>query len=649
MSREAWYSAQSATTLERLLPRIETRFAERMDPNDWAGLVQRLHTHFDHLFNNYYRLYGQRYDFFYHLEELLYSTIESWLSRPEALKGLDAIREQDSNWFDSNRMVGAMAYVDLLAGDLQGVVKRIPYLKELSISYLHLMPLFRTPEGDDDGGYAVSSYREVDPSLGTMEQLAELAEELRRNGISLAVDFILNHTADDHPWAISAKQGDITFQNYYRLFPDREEPDAFEAHTQSIFPDEHPGCFTYSNRMKKWVWTTFHNYQWDLNYENPEVFNAMAGEMIFLANIGAELLRFDATPFLWKRKGTDCQNQPEVHWIIQAFNGVARIAAPTLVFKSEAIVHPDDVSKFLSPQECQLSYNPQLMALVWETLATRDTRLMRQALGHRFITPADCAWVNYLRCHDDIGWAFADDDMAAVDIDIHGHRHFLTQFYTGRFENTFARGQPFQENPNTGDARVSGTLASLCGLEKALFEQNQDEVDLAIRRILMLHGVILTIGGIPLLYLGDELGMINDYSYNQDPEKDGDSRWLHRLPFNEQAADQRHDLETVPGQIFSGLQRLIQIRLQNLAFTRAETEVVDLENTHVLGFFRQHMEHSALVLANFSEKPQKIDASRLRQLGLKKTFTDLVSGHFIVATSELMLEPYQIVILMVAR
>lgn len=649
MSNPAWLEKQINTSLTRLIPRLETRFAHRVDEGAWQAYLQRMRLHFPRLFKLLHALYGHYYDFFYHLESILSKTTEMWLVRPDELKALDVMREADPLWYQSQRMVGAMCYVDRFAEDLAGIRERIPYLTELGITYLHLMPLFLCPDGDNDGGYAVSSYREVEPSLGTMEELSDLAGELRRHGISLVLDFVFNHTSDEHEWAQWALEGDPEYQEYYRMYPDRIEPDAYEETVNTVFPEEHPGCFTYRNRIRRWVWTTFHNYQWDLNYENPVVFNRMAEEMLFLANQGVEVLRLDAVAFLWKRRGTSCENLPEAHLLIQAFNTVFKIAAPALEFKSEAIVHPDEVAKYISEDECPLSYNPNLMALLWNALATREVRLLRHSLQKRFALAPGCAWVNYIRCHDDIGWAFSNEDAGEIGIDPQGHRRFLAEFYTGRFPGSFARGLPFQENLVTGDARISGTTASLCGLEKGLTGDDAQEIELAIRKILLMHGIIFTIGGIPLLYLGDEIGMLNDYSYTSSPDMDGDSRWVHRPLFDWQRADLRRNPESIPGRIYSGLLRLVQIRQQNLALARAETEIVDPGNDHVFGYFRHHHGQSILILANFSEQEQSVAGRQLRLLGMRKTFTDVVAGKTITATQVLALEPYQFMVLVGVR
>ncbi len=631
---------QIITSLTRLLPRLEQRYVVQIkqQPEDWQAFKERLDGHFPTLFQLYFQLYADQHDFYFHLEDLLITLASAWFDRAQDLKALDVQRELNPDWFQSNQMLGGVIYVDLFAGDLQGVREKIPYFKELGLTYLHLMPLFRVPEGENDGGYAVSSYREVNPTLGTMGQLSSLARELRQHGISLVVDLVFNHTSNEHEWALHAIAGDPDFQEYYWIFPDRKLPDAYEKDMREIFPDEHPGAFTFWPKIGKWVWTTFHAYQWDLNYANPVVFNRMAEEMLFLANQGVEVLRLDAVAFIWKQLGTNCENLPQAHILIQAFNAVARIAAPSLLFKSEAIVHPDDVVKYIRPDECQTSYNPLLMALLWESLATRKIQLLAQALRERFKLPEGTAWVNYVRVHDDIGWTFSDEDAARLGINGYEHRKFLNAFYIGRFEGSFARGLPFQENPKTGDARISGTCASLAGLEKALLEETAAEVELSVRRILLIYAVILTVGGLPLIYLGDEIGTLNDYDYRNDPAKAADSRWVHR-PFTDWARyARRDDMTTVEGRIYQGLRRLIEMRQKYPAFAGQEMQVIDTGSPHVLGFVRSHANQRAIVLANFSERDQIIPANLLRLYGLGYSFVDLLSGET-VAAQDIILAP----------
>ncbi|MDP9310907.1 MAG: alpha-amylase family glycosyl hydrolase [Chloroflexota bacterium] len=635
---------QAAKALARLLPRVQTTFqAAGGAAQDWQAFETRVTREWERLFGLLVVLYGQQYDFFYHLEELLHAASRSWRDRAGWLKQRDAAREANPDWFQSQTMLGGVLYVDLFSGTLAALHDAIPYFKELGLTYLHLMPLFAAPEGNSDGGYAVSDFRSVNSHLGTIRELTALAEALQHEGISLVLDFVFNHTSDEHEWARRAQAGDPEYQDFYFLFPDRTMPDAYERTLREIFPTVRRGSFTFREDLGCWVWTTFNSFQWDLNYSNPAVFRAMAEEMLFIANAGVEILRLDAVAFIWKRLGTSCENLPEAHLIIQAFNALARIAAPAMLFKSEAIVHPDDVIKYISPQECQISYNPLLMALLWEALATREVKLLAHSLHSRFQLPRGCAWVNYLRSHDDIGWTFDDGDARYVWIDPHGHRHFLNAFYIGRFGGSFAQGVPFQENPDTGDARVSGTLASLAGLERALQAGNPEQIDLAIQRILLLHSVILSIGGIPLLYLGDELGTLNDYGYVAEPAKADDSRWVHRPRLNRAALEQRHDPTTVAGRIFGSLAHLIALRKAQPALYDGDMEVIMTGNPHLFGYIRHHAGQRLLIIANFSEHPQLIDGNVLRMYGPGTAFVELNTGTELAVDGVLTLDPYRFV------
>ncbi|HHX08777.1 MAG TPA: DUF3459 domain-containing protein [Chloroflexi bacterium] len=613
---------EAARVLARLLPGLKQDLGVSIkeDPQAWQAFKQRLESNFEQLFRLYHILYGKRYDMLYHFENLLKSMAQAAFQRPADLRQLDRQREQNPLWFQSNQVLGGVCYVDLFAGDLAGIRAKIPYFKELGLTYLHLMPLFKMPEKENDGGYAVSSFREVHPPLGTMAELAQLSRELRAENISLVLDLVINHTSNEHEWALKAKAGDPDYCDMYGIFPDRTVPDLYEKNLREIFPDEHPGAFTWFEDIKSWVWTTFHSYQWDLDYSNPVVFNRMSEEMLFLANQGIEIFRLDAVAFIWKELGTSCENLPEAHTILQGFNAITRVVAPSILFKSEAIVHPDEVVKYISPLECQLSYNPLLMALLWNSLATREVNLLAQALHERFALPQGTAWVNYVRCHDDIGWTFSDEDAARLGINGYDHRRFLNEFYRGRFTGSFARGLPFQENPKTGDCRISGTCASLAGLEKALTEEGPEEVDLAIKRILLLHFVVMTAGGVPLIYLGDEIATLNDYSYLEDPKHKNDSRWVHRPAADPVRYQQRLDASTVPGRVYQNLRELIELRKALPGLAGGDLEVIDTRSGSVLGFARIHQGKRLLILANFSEREHAIPEYVVRQnmLDLRK-------------------------------
>lgn len=640
------FERKQQITWSRLRPRIEDEFNDQITthPNEWMRFLTRLEDNYSSLFSLYSSLYASQYDFFYHLESLLSTITRMWFERPDDLKALDLIREMDPLWFQSNNTFGGVCYVDLFAGNLTGIREQIPYYKELGLTYLHLMPLYKTLEGENDGGYAISSYREVDSRLGSMQELIALATELRENGISLVLDFVFNHTSDEHDWALKAISGDIDYQEYYRMYPDRLMPDAYEQNLREIFPDEHPGAFTYREELGKWVWTTFHSYQWDLNYANPVVFNRMIGEMLFLANAGVEVIRLDAVAFVWKQMGTSCENLTEAHTLIKAFNVVKRIAAPSLVFKSEAIVHPDEVVKYIAPDECELSYNPLVMALLWESLATRKTQLLRQALSERYDINEQCSWVNYVRSHDDIGWTFSDEDASRLGINGYDHRKFLNDFYTGIFPGSFARGLPFQSNPKTNDMRISGTTASLAGLEKALEEETSNEVDMAIRRILLVYGIVMSLDGIPLIYLGDEVGILNDYSYRKDSVKFTDSRWVHRSERDIVQVEKRKRKGTIENQICLGIKKAINIRKTNDVLSNGDMEVMDLGNEHILGFVRFNGTKRVIVIANFSEAEQLISEQIFRIYGASEYLYNLATGirHQL---EDITLAPYEIKLL----
>lgn len=572
--------------------------------------------HLPRLHELFVRLYGERADGLERLASVVDLARRSWTERPRALKALDRERDSSPDWFESERMLGGVCYVDRYAGGLSGIRDQIPYFRELGLTYLHLMPLFESPEGNSDGGYAVSSYRRVNPALGTMEELAALAADLRRAGISLVVDFIFNHTSNEHEWAQKAVAGEPGYEDFYLIYPDREMPDAFERTTREIFPDDHAGSFVQLDDGR-WIWATFYHFQWDLNYANPAVFEAMAGEMLFLANQGVEILRMDAVAFIWKQLGTTCESLPEAHLLLQAFNAVLRMAAPGLLFKSEAIVHPDEVISYISPDECQISYNPLQMALTWEALATRDGRLLQQALERRHTLPEGTAWVTYVRSHDDIGWTFADEDAAELGIEGYPHRRFLNDFYVGRAEGTFARGVPFQENPRTGDARVTGTTASLAGIEAG--DAGGED------RVILAHALALSTGGIPLLYLGDEVAQLNDYSYAERPEEAGDSRWVHR-PFRpEERYAQRTDADTPAGRVFSRLTRLLEVRRATPELGGNELVAFDARVRSVVAFLRPgESGFAVLVVANVADSAVEIDALTLS--GLAPEALDLITG-----------------------
>jgi amylosucrase len=538
-------------------------------------------------------------------------------ARSEALRQRDRERVLRPDWFQSADAIGYVAYADLFAGDLQGIRQRIDYLTGLGVTYLHLMPLLTPRPGANDGGYAVMDYRSVRPDLGTMADLAGLAGDLHRSGISLTLDLVLNHVAREHAWAEKAKAGDPRYRDYFLVFPDRTVPDQYEATLPEVFPAFAPGNFTWDDALGGWVWTTFNEWQWDLNWANPDVFVEFADIVGFLANQGADCIRLDAIAFTWKRMGTNCQNQPEVHALTQALRAAARIMAPSLIFKAEAIVGPQDVVAYLGQGEhagkvSDLAYHNSLMVQIWSALAARDGRLLATALSRFAPIPVTSAWATYLRCHDDIGWAIDDADAADVGWDGYGHRSFLADFYAGDFPDSFATGMHFQSNPETGDRRTSGTAASLAGLESALAMGEAEAVDLAIARLTCAYAMVFGFGGLPLLYMGDELGMLNDHTYLDDPAKSADNRWVHRPAMDWSLAEGHVAEAGVADRVFSAIVNLIRAR-RSLPALHASvgTEAFTTENPAVLVFRRRHAAGTIVQVYNLSESHQALPTSAL--------------------------------------
>ena len=625
---------EAQKTLARLLPGINAkRWKNKSAKTEFKANLEQ---HFQRLFDALVELYGHHYDLHFHLDSLLNHLAAHY----DANQGIK-LASTDPYWYQSEKNLGMAVYVDLFAGDLDKLRQRIPYLKSLGVNYLHLMPLYLSPEGDSDGGYAVSDYRLVNPELGTNEDLKALADALHQEGMRLVLDFVFNHTSDEHRWAQAAKAGDKRYQDYYYLLEDGDEVAQYNETVREIFPTVRRGSFTWVEEVDAWVWTTFNSFQWDLNYANPEVFVAITDEMLHLASLGCDVLRLDALAFIWKQKGTVCESLPQAHTLIKAFNACLRICAPQLLFKSEAIVHPDEVNKYISVEECQLSYNPLMMALMWESLATRETKLLTASLKRSFQIPQHTRWVNYIRCHDDIGWTW--DDAVAGQLGINGqdHRLFLNRFYTGQFEGSFARGVPFQMNPSNGDCRVCGTLASLTGLESAVEAKDAKAIELALRRIRLLNAINLSMTGLPLLYQGDELGVLNDHAYLDDPHKREDSRWVNRKPLTEEDFALASSV-SAQGRVAEQLQQLITIRQSHAVFGSSQTEILETYNPHAFSFARIGDRERLLVIANFSEQRISIPGS-ITDILASIQMQDLLSGKALERDKPIVLEAYEVV------
>ena len=539
------------------------------------------------------------------LEQLCGQMYRFYTERKAALKRMDRERAKNPQWYKGNRMVGMMMYTDAFAGDLKGVLKHLNYIEECGVNYLHLMPLLETPEGRSDGGYAVSDFRKVRPDLGTMEDLECLAAECHKRDVSICLDFVMNHTSEDHEWARKARMGDPEYQSRYFFYDNYDLPAQFERTVPEVFPTTAPGNFTWVADAGKYVMTTFYPYQWDLNYWNPVVLNEMVGNMLNLVNRGIDVIRIDAVPYIWKQLGTNCRNLPQVHSIVRIMRIICEIVCPGVLLLGEVVMEPDKVVPYfgsVEKPECHMLYNVTTMAATWNSVATKDIRLLRQQMNVVSSLPKDYVFLNYLRCHDDIGWGLDYPWLKQFGIDEVSHKKYLNDFLTGQYPGSFGRGELYNSDPESGDARLCGTTASLCGIEKAAYERDEEALKKAVRLDLMLHAYMLSQSGIPVIYSGDEIGQENDYTYHENPKKWDDSRYLHRGSFRWDLEKKRSVKGSLQETIFEGIKKLESIRAQFPVFcTDAEVWTIDTWDDAVLGLVRRSGEEKLIALFNFSE------------------------------------------------
>ncbi|MBE6027120.1 MAG: amylosucrase [Clostridiales bacterium] len=562
----------------------------------------RLEVYYDELRQLFMDLYHDEEAFEYFLDMLR----KNFRERKKTLKDVDARRSAHPDMHHSNRMMGMMLYTENFAGDLNGVAEKLEYFKECGVKYVHLMPLLDAPEDSarSDGGYAVSDFRKVKPELGTMEDLEKLTSACHRRGIRVCLDFVMNHTSDEHAWAKAARDGDPLAQSRYFFYDNWDIPRQYEETMPQVFPETAPGNFTYFDDIGKIVMTTFYPFQWDLNYGNPLVFNDMTDNLLYLANRGVDIVRLDAVPYIWKELGTSCRNLPQVHTLVRMMNIACRIVCPSVLLLGEVVMEPSKVLPYFGTEdkpECDMLYNVTTMATIWHTMATRDVRLLRHQLQQIENVPSNCIFQNYLRCHDDIGWGLDYGFLGQYGMGEASHKKYLNDWFTGKYYGSPARGELYNDSEWLRDARLCGTTASLCGVEAALYEKNEEALQRAIDADVMLHACMLTLRGIPVLYSGDEIGMLNDYDYHNDPGKQADSRNIHRGKMDWKKADDRFDPSTVTARIFSEIKKLIMIRKYNDVFhSDAHVYPVDTGDNRVLGIIREYEGKRLLGLFNFS-------------------------------------------------
>lgn len=640
------YNPSAHLLLKKILPSLQKQAGKKVI----GDFERRYISLFSDIYSRFQKLYGQHEQAMPAFEKLSRVMLEAYLKRPDYLKKSDQKREENPAWFRSQEITGMMLYVDRFNKDLNGLVDRLDYFEELGINFLHLMPLLESPKLKNDGGYAVSDYRKIDKRFGTNQDFKKVTKALRSKDTLVMLDFVVNHTSDEHIWAKEAKAGNKTYQDFYHTYKDRSTPYMFERSMPEVFPESAPGNFTFDEKMQRWVMTVFNNYQWDLNYTNPYVLVEMIDNIFHLANMGVDVFRMDAVAFVWKQIGTSCQNLPQAHIIHQLFKLCAQVTVPGVAFLAEAIVAPTEIIKYFGNSEVwsnehDMAYNATLMALLWNSLATRSTRVMKASLRDIPQKPVGTTWINYARCHDDIGMGFEDRHIQESGFDPGPHRQFLTKFLTGDFHGSFAKGMPFMYNPKTGDARISGSMASLSGLEEAINEGNKLGIRRAIDRINLLHGIILSFGGIPVIYSGDEIATLNDYDFLKDEAKSDDNRWIHRPVMDWERAERRAKKNTPEEKVFSALKRMIAVRRSVQEFSdENNTQLVEVSNEHVFAFQRHLEDQQTLVIANFKDTDQEIYPHLVFPQTQVNPFkmVDRISGKTVkIKDGRLFLKPYQ--------
>jgi len=628
------YEQVSHSLLNKILLRLDPEIIKQPK---MRYFYTRLGANFHAIHSLFERLYGDRADFNEQMLKLVETMARQYIDRSDELRETDLEREKDHNWFLSQQWVGMALYSDGFAENLQGLKSKLHYLQELGINMVHVMPVLDCPPGRSDGGYAVRDFRRIDERIGSLDDIDALSRTMRMRDMLLTLDVVLNHTSDEHEWALRARNGEQEFQDYYYVFDNRDIPDMFEEAMPEIFPETSPGNFTWDETMGKWVMTSFNSYQWDLNYSNPSVLIEMLDIILYWANHGADILRLDAVAFLWKKIGSTCQNEREAHLILQLLKDCCQVTAPGVLFIAEAIVAPVEVTKYfgedaINAKECEIAYNATYMALLWDAVATKKAELLYRGIKSLPDKLERATWLNYIRCHDDIGLGFDDSDINLAGYEPAAHRRFLIDYYTGNYADSPARGRPFGQNEKTGDARIAGTLASLVGLESALESGDEHAIDIAINIILLLNSMILSFGGIPLLYYGDEIGTLNDYGYQDDDSKQQDSRWIHRPSIDWQKAELRNKPGSVEFRIFTGLKKLIAVRKEIAAFADFNgRELLDVSNPHLLAYAHSDHRNNAsrvLVVGNFDAAPQHLDLDMLQRMGFFKLgrIKDLCTG-----------------------
>lgn len=570
--------------------------------------------------------------------------------RPPPLQEWDLSRSP--RWHTGSEAVAYVAYADLFTRDfgagppLRELAARLPYLADLGVTVLHLLPIQKS---SGDAGFAVDDYTQVDPRFGTMDDLEDLCRQAHARGISILLDFVLNHTSDLHPWAEAAKRGDPRYREFYVW--DETGTGAPWPGVPDIFPDFAPGHWDWVPEQGKYVWSTFYKRQprkdgprtgacaqWDLNYANPNVLFAMVDTALQLLNKGVDGLRLDAVPFLWKEPGTACVSHPKVHDLLRVLRILVESVAPGAVLLAEANDQLAGLTEYFGTgpfrgRETHLAYAFPLMPCLWYASAKADTTPLQAVMARMPQLPENASWLVFDEVHDEvsletIAGLFPGPRGAALNRELFAH-------FTAE-----GRGEPFRFDPARQEygQGVSGTRWSLLDGARAEADGDLHGVEDAIKRVLLHEAFKAAAGGMPLIYAGSEVGLANDPSYRQDPVKAPDTRFLKRTVYPRAAAERAYREGTKEARLFAGVKRILAARKVEPAFRGTRTILLDTPEAALLGFVRPARDGDVYCFFNFGPARWQVSVQTGADSDPESPLKDLLTGLEVLPDQPLELE-----------
>lgn len=553
---------------------------------DWESLyVQRYNRHIDELKWLYMELYSNESM----LSELCYQIHNFFIERDEGLKNRDVTRENNPDWYRKSKMTGMALYIDHFADTIKGVEQSIEHLQKCNINYVHFMPFFETTRYRTDDQYAITDFRKTMEKIGKIEDLCHLTKLCHEKSINVSVDFIMNRTSNEHEWAKKAMHGDVEYMNRY-------------------------------------VTKTDHSYEWDLNYKNPRVLNEMMYNYMFIANLGTDLIQINEIEDIWKGESQNCSKVSQIHTIARIMRIISEIVCPGVLLLGNVKNDMKNAITYFGEDEkpeFHMVYQKTFMNEVWNSVATRNVKLLQTKLDVINKYPKEYVFVNYLRNHEKLNWNLDYDFLYKNQkINQKMHREYLNEYFLGRTGYSNSRGEVENNSDNSEKICFCGTTASMCGLEKAIDENNKKEINQAIKLEIMLYAYLFIQSGIPVIYSGDEIGQMNDYSYKENRDKMRDIQNVCRGKFDWSKAVKVVDEYSIEGKIMRGLNKIQVVKNRENTFCQiADVRVVDTKNNSVICIAREFAGEKILGIFNFSEHEKIVNIDEEEGI-----YEDLLSG-----------------------